>query len=346
MPLYRPNMPFPDLARMSQQAAAIKGAGMRNRLAEMQMGAAREKMGREESLRNYLAQAAGMDQPLEMMPQVAEVGGLEAMAGLKKLYPGQDTGFKGTGMDAQAFNALMTANQLQSAGKPVPPDVAMRAKIGQQWVSRPKTVTTPEGTYERPGVDVSWMYGAPSAPPEEGAPAGATKIGTKPPTEGEKSASNFANMMIQSAPNIQNIERQGFIMGPLDYQTLIEERVPMGNYVADPTAQLYANSAKVWIGAKLRKESGAAIPPDEIASEFKRFFPVPGDSLAVVKQKARARAQAEKGMVKQAGRAWEKPTIAYTKDSPASPSSDADYQKLEKGDYFIDPDDNKLYRKK
>jgi hypothetical protein len=71
---------------MAQAAAGIKGAQVRNRLAEMQMGAAREKLGREEDLRGYLARAAGMEQPLEMMPQVAEAGGLEAMAGLQKIY--------------------------------------------------------------------------------------------------------------------------------------------------------------------------------------------------------------------------------------------------------------------
>jgi hypothetical protein len=44
-----------------------------------------------------------------------------------------------------------------------------------------------------------------------------------------------------------------------------------------------------FISAVLRKESGAAIPPDEYANEEKKYFPQVGDGPKVIKQKQEAR---------------------------------------------------------
>jgi len=56
-----------------------------------------------------------------------------------------------------------------------------------------------------------------------------------------------------------------------------------------------------FISAVLRKESGAAIPPDEYANEEKKYFPQVGDGPKVVEQKRQARELAIKALEIQAG---------------------------------------------
>ena len=56
-----------------------------------------------------------------------------------------------------------------------------------------------------------------------------------------------------------------------------------------------------FITAVLRKESGASISPTEFATAEKNYFPAPGDSEAIVKQKQQARDMAIKAMKIQAG---------------------------------------------
>jgi hypothetical protein len=61
-----------------------------------------------------------------------------------------------------------------------------------------------------------------------------------------------------------------------------------------------------FVTAVLRKESGASISPTEFATAEKNYFPAPGDSQAIVKQKQQARELAIKAMKAQAGTAGSK----------------------------------------
>lgn len=72
------------------------------------------------------------------------------------------------------------------------------------------------------------------------------------------------------------------------------------NYTASPGLQMYRQAANDWIRAKLRRESGASIAPDEMEREFETYFPVYGDSPEVIQQKAEARAIATQGMMEAA----------------------------------------------
>jgi hypothetical protein len=66
-------------------------------------------------------------------------------------------------------------------------------------------------------------------------------------------------------------------------------------------AQRYYQAQENWVTANLRQESGAAIGKDEMAKDIAKWFPQPGDSEALIKQKAAARKVAERAMVVQAG---------------------------------------------
>lgn len=77
--------------------------------------------------------------------------------------------------------------------------------------------------------------------------------------------------------------------------------LPGGNYIVSDEYQLAQQAARDWVTANLRKESGAAIPPEEMEQEIKKYFPQPGDSASVIEQKRQSRANAYKGMKKSAG---------------------------------------------
>lgn len=73
----------------------------------------------------------------------------------------------------------------------------------------------------------------------------------------------------------------------------------LGGY--SPEQQQVLNGRINFITAVLRKESGAAISPGEFVTAEKLYFPRPGDSSTVVKQKQNARELAIKAMEVQAG---------------------------------------------
>jgi len=60
--------------------------------------------------------------------------------------------------------------------------------------------------------------------------------------------------------------------------------------------QKYFNAVRLFAAGVLRKESGAAITPSEIADVQARYFPMPGDSPDVVEQKRKARSIAVDGI--------------------------------------------------
>ena len=68
-----------------------------------------------------------------------------------------------------------------------------------------------------------------------------------------------------------------------------------------PEQQQNAQARKNFVSAVLRKESGAAISPQEYAAEERKYFPQLGDSSAVIKQKQDARELAIKALEMQAG---------------------------------------------
>jgi len=68
-----------------------------------------------------------------------------------------------------------------------------------------------------------------------------------------------------------------------------------------PEQQQNSQARRNFISAVLRKESGAAISPQEYTSEEKKYFPQLGDSDAVIKQKQNARNSAIQALEVQAG---------------------------------------------
>lgn len=123
------------------------------------------------------------------------------------------------------------------------------------------------------------------------------------PTEGERNAAGFAGRMIEASnilnsPNIA-AAAPGFGSGLAGAVPFVGETLK--NVVQSPETQQYAQAASDWVRAKLRRESGAAIGDDEALREFRTYFPVPGDSPQVIRQKTQARELATQAMVQSAG---------------------------------------------
>lgn len=70
----------------------------------------------------------------------------------------------------------------------------------------------------------------------------------------------------------------------------------LGNYIQSENYQKYDQAQRDFINATLRRESGAVISPAEFDNAAKQYFPRPGDSADVLKQKQQNRIEAIKGI--------------------------------------------------
>lgn len=116
-------------------------------------------------------------------------------------------------------------------------------------------------------------------------------------TEGQAAAQGYLGRM-RAAESA--IKKANFKPGVKDYaagEYLYGSSGPLTGVIANQMmgkeSQQYFQSAADWVRAKLRKESGAVIRPEEMASEIRTYFPLPNDPPELVAQKAQARKQAE-----------------------------------------------------
>jgi len=134
-------------------------------------------------------------------------------------------------------------------------------------------------------------------------PAGAGG-GGKPPTEGQLAGAGYLQRMTAAENILRNIERtQNVVSIPVEKTILMDTGVE--GYALNPVEQQIAQAQRDWVRSKLRKESGAVIGADEMASEIKTYFPQPGEGQGVIAQKAEARRRAERQMQIGAGTAAE-----------------------------------------
>lgn len=128
-------------------------------------------------------------------------------------------------------------------------------------------------------------------------------------TQPQIQAGGFATRMGTASKEITDIYQKYPDFNPAGMIQNLEEMTPvppaLANFFKSEEGQRYRQAQDNWISANLRKESGAAIPEAELENERRKWFPMPGDSLAVREQKARARRDAERSMVKASGGAYQ-----------------------------------------
>lgn len=117
------------------------------------------------------------------------------------------------------------------------------------------------------------------------------------PNEGQSKSFGFLERMAQAEQNLSSIPLDPFV----SRTNSVLSALPFGNSMVSDDYQRAKQAETDFITAVLRKESGAAIGEAEYERERTKYFPIAGDTPAVIKQKAESRAAAMRGMAKGAG---------------------------------------------
>jgi hypothetical protein len=112
------------------------------------------------------------------------------------------------------------------------------------------------------------------------------------PSQSEEAARQFADKARQAHGVLQGLEGKGF--QPSSTGNLMQAVLPTPLQNSD--YQSLDQARRQFINAILRRESGAAISAGEYDSYTRQYFPMPGDSPDVLRQKENARELAIKGL--------------------------------------------------
>jgi len=130
----------------------------------------------------------------------------------------------------------------------------------------------------------------------------------KPPTEGQATSAIHTRAMLEGEKTANQQLESGY--DPTEWTSQIGETLQKTPFVG-PLARMfrtkegvsYTDAKDGWIGAKLRKESGAAIAADEYLKENRKYFPQSADTPETVQRKKEARKALTEQMAKNAGKA-------------------------------------------
>ena len=182
----------------------------------------------------------------------------------------------------------------------------------QNMLGEPKPVTLPDGSQ-------AFMQ----FPKGGGAPV--LVQGAFPAAgDSEQMAAGYGERMAESEKIIRKVGEKG---NPTVATSIAGSVLPgsAGRYVQSKVMtneqQMHRQAQEDWVRAKLRKESGAVIADEEMEREIATYFPKPGDTPQVIKQKANARDVAIQSMKKAAGPAGQRinaPTGTVRKYNPAT----------------------------
>lgn len=256
--------------------------------------------------------------------------------------------FTGSSVDAQALNGLMDAGTLSAAQ-------AMELAAG-------KTITgpngeiiflTPSGIFSKPQNGDAQPVAPPATPAASVEPAGAPAapaptaapvapqagLGNIPLTEprvtiDESKAAGFADRMVEAEEALTKFGGAGasaWDQAVTDNPYIWDQAE---NWMVGDDFQQFAQARRNFINSQLRRESGAVISPEEFANANKQYFPMPGDSKAVLEQKAANRQTVINAMRRDAG-----PTYGKGKtEKPPAPTETPDFSKMsdEELQRFID----------
>lgn len=170
---------------------------------------------------------------------------------------------------------------------------------------KPQLVQTDQGVFS---VNPGTASGVPVTGPD-----GQPLVKAQRPTDPQLQAQGYFNRMTSASKIIGSLEDAGYTPGVGAAYTQGMGQLPVvgglaggaANWIGNkvqPAMGPYHQAMQDWVRAKLRKESGAVIGPKEMADEIITYFPQPGDSPAVIKQKAASRKTAEAAMWIQAGK--------------------------------------------
>jgi hypothetical protein len=227
--------------------------------------------------------ADGMLQQIEQNPNMAKavVDSLIQRSPAQRKLVGeeQDRELKRT----QEARALKTAEQQEADrledNRRQAAAAAEAARHNRVMESRPTGATAP--------VAVIGPDGKPVLVSPQDAVGKRPAAGTQKAATGlEKRALNFYNRAAQADKDLEALEPAITRMN-LGQQTYMQWAP---NFAQTETGQLYTQAQRAFTEARLRKDSGAAIPEQEFVNDRRTYFAQPGDSQKTLEQKRRARA--------------------------------------------------------
>lgn len=137
----------------------------------------------------------------------------------------------------------------------------------------------------------------------------------------------FADQMIQASNKLSQLDKAGYNASTLFGQignSLADAKggmmAPLKHFMAPHKSEEYVQAENQWLQALAYHQSGAQANPGELEDMRRQYFPIPGNSAAVVRQKAAARHAIEQNLMHSAG-----PTATFT---PYSSGKVIDYSDL------------------
>jgi len=125
--------------------------------------------------------------------------------------------------------------------------------------------------------------------------------GSKPSLGAERTALGFFNRAQQASADIGDME-EGIAKMGLGGQVGLQV---LPNMLQSEGNQRYRQAQRAFTEARLRKESGAAIPTAEYENDARTYFAQPGDGPEVIAQKRQARQVVLDGLKFQSGKAYD-----------------------------------------
>jgi hypothetical protein len=237
--------------------------------------------------------------------------------------------FAGKGQSAESFNMIRKLAPIIQSGRASEQQIA-DYKLLEQIVSKdiPQTRVDPESgateTYLVPGIDLAEI-GLPSFKSGGNAQGGERMVGSKEATYTETQTKNgrFASAMYDAEKNLRLLElTEGY--DPTSDADSWAQKAPGGltGYLQSRQGQLYSQAKEQFINANLRSDSGANIAESEFRRKEAELFPVPGDTIATVEAKRKARLQQLNAMAESSGGFYtrkfgkDKPLDAFEKNTP------------------------------
>lgn len=111
----------------------------------------------------------------------------------------------------------------------------------------------------------------------------------KAPTESQAKAKSFADRMSQSQGILSELEQKAIANKEGGYHTGQFQIDSLPERAKSEARKRYEQAQRTFINSTLRRESGAVISPEEAEDAEKQYFPQPGDSVELLKQKRQAR---------------------------------------------------------
>lgn len=139
-------------------------------------------------------------------------------------------------------------------------------------------------------------------------------------TEGEGKATGFYNRALEADRNFLASGTATEPRGVLSQMAADYGPAGVVNSMTSEDRQKAEQAERNFILATLRYESGAAIADGEYANQRRTFFPVPGDTPAVIAQKAKDRLVAIESLKASAGEGADKPRQPVASPEPTAPA--------------------------